>query len=179
MFVCNIKLNGTKLFKIIFTIIFIIAFVLLCFSLYKVFYHSSNTKDELNLPETSNITSQDYTNILKEVHDNLDNYVGQKVNITGYVYRLYDFETTQFVIARDMIISSDQQSLVVGFLCNYKKAADFEDGTWVNITGKITKGNYHGDIPILEITEMKQCDKPNDEFVYPPDDTYIPTSVIY
>ena len=104
---------------------------------------------------------------------------GQKVNITGYVYRLYDFEDTQFVIARDMLINSNNQSLVVGFLCDYKKGVDYKDGTWINITGRITKGNYHGDIPVLEIVEINPCDKPNDEFVYPPNNTYIPTSVIF
>lgn len=179
MFVCNIKLNGTKLFKIFFIVLFIIAFILLCSCLYKVFYHSQSNKYELELPEISVITSQNYTNVLKEVHDNLDNYIGQMVNITGYVYRLYDFEDTQFVIARNMLISSDNQSLVVGFLCNYKDGVNLKDGDWVNITGNITKGSYHGDIPVLEITEIKPCEKPNDEFVYPPDDTYVPTSVIY
>ena len=179
MFVCNIKLNGTKMFKIVFVIIFIIAFILLCFSLYKIIDNSKNSKYELDLPETSIITPQNYTNILKEVHDNLDNYTGQKVNITGYVYRLYDFEDTQFVIARNMRISSDNKSLVVGFLCNCKNGTEFKDGNWVNITATITKGNYHGEIPILEIIEIKACEKPNDEYVYPPDENYIQTSVIY
>ena len=179
MYIYNLKLNGTKLFKIFFTLLVIIAFVLLCICLYKVFHHSKNDSYELSIPETSIITSENYTNILKEVHDNLENYIGQKVNITGYVYRLYDFEDTEFVIARNMLISSDNHSLVVGFLCNCKGKVDFKDGDWVNITGTISKGNYHGDIPIIEITQIKACDKPNDEFVYPPDDTYIPTAIIY
>ena len=179
MFIYNVKLNGTKLFKIFFTVLVAIAFILLCFCLYKVFHNSRNNGYELDLPETSIITSQNYTNVLKEVHENLDNYIGQKVNITGYVYRLYDFEDTQFVIARNMLISSDNQALVVGFLCNCKDGVNFKDGDWVNITGTITKGNYHGDIPIIEITQINSCDKPSDEFVYPPDNTYIPTAVIY
>ena len=179
MFIYNVKLNGTKLFKIFFTLLVIIAFILLCFCLYKVFHNSKNSSYELDLPETCTITSQNYTNILKEVHDNLDNYVGQKVTITGYVYRLYDFEDTQFVIARNMLISSNNHTLVVGFLCNCKSGINFKNGDWVNIIGIITKGNYHGDIPVIEITQIKACDKPNDEFVYPPDETYIPTSVIY
>ena len=45
--------------------------------------------------------------------------------------------------------------------------------------GEITKGNYHGEIPILKITEIKQIDKPENEFTYPPDATYIPTGIIY
>ena len=107
------------------------------------------------------------------------NISGQKIHFTGYVYRVYDFTETQFVLARNMIVSSDNQTLVVGFLCNYKNAKDFADSTWVEITGKITKGDYHGDIPVIEIKEMKTCDKPSDEYVYPPDDMYIPTSALF
>jgi len=41
------------------------------------------------------------------------------------------------------------------------------------------KGYLDGDIPILKITNIENTNKPKDEFVYPPDDTYIPTSVLY
>ena len=77
-----------------------------------------------------------------------------------------------------MIISSDYQSVIVGFLCEYDKAKDFQDNTWIEITGEITKGNYHGDMPIVKITNITKVDKPNDEYVYPPDENYIPTSGI-
>lgn len=75
-----------------------------------------------------------------------------------------------------MVVSSDFQTLVVGFLCSSEKASNFKDGTWVNITGKITKGYYHGDIPIIEINSIEEIAKPKDTLVYPPDDFYIPTS---
>lgn len=130
-------------------------------------------------PKVANISTDNYTNILKVVHNNLDEYIDQKISFTGYVYRVYDFTDTQFVLARNMVISSDNQTVVVGFLCNCKNANEFSDNTWVNITGKITKGDYHGDIPVIEITEIKKCDKPQDELVYPPDDTFIPTSALF
>ena len=75
-----------------------------------------------------------------------------------------------------MIISSDYQSVVVGFLCDYKNAKDFENNCWVEITGEVIKGDYHGDMPIVKIIDIKKTDKPNEEFVYPPDESYIPTS---
>lgn len=77
-----------------------------------------------------------------------------------------------------MIISSDFQSVVVGFLCHYKDASNFDDNTWVEIEGTITKGSYHGEMPIIEITSIKQIDRPNDEYVYPPNENYIPTSTL-
>ena len=124
------------------------------------------------------ITANNYTNVLKAVHENIDLYIGKKIHFTGYVYRVFDLSDTQFVLARNMIISSDNRAVVVGFLCNAENAKAFENNTWVEVTGTIIKGSYHGDIPIIEIKEINQVDAPTDEFVYPPDDSFVPTNSI-
>jgi len=176
MFVYNIKFSSGKIFKIILFFIIVIALVMTGISIYKTFSNNSSTQPNLN--EVYNITSTNYTNILKAVHENINTYIGQKINFSGYVYRVYDFEADEFVLARDMIVSSDMQTLIVGFLCKSEAATNFEDGTWVNITGEIKKGYYHGDIPIIEVTAIEQTTKPSDSYVYPPDDFYIPTSTL-
>lgn len=84
----------------------------------------------------------------------------------------------EFVLARDMLINSDSQSVVVGFLCTSDNAKNFKNGTWVNVSGSIVKGYYHNQIPVIEINQIEETKKPEDAFVYPPDGTYIPTSVI-
>lgn len=119
-----------------------------------------------------------YTNVLQKVHNNIDNYVGQKIKFSGYVYRLYDFSNEQFVLARNMIVSSDFQTVVVGFLCHSKIASNFADNTWVEIEGTITKGDYYGDMPIIEIEKINQIETPVDEYVYPPDDSFVTTSTV-
>ena len=173
MFVFNVKVNGNKLFKIFFICMFIILLTILSIVIFKIFSGSKNIGKITNKVNT--IESSNYTNVLKAVHENIDNYVGVEISFTGYVYRVLDLKDNQFVLARDMIISSDFQSVIVGFLCEYEKANEFDDNTWVEITGQIYKGNYHGDMPILKVTKMNKVNKPNDEYVYPPDETYIPT----
>lgn len=42
--------------------------------------------------------------------------------------------------------------------------------------GKITKGYYHVDIPIIKVDNIEKVNKPQNPLVYPPDDFYIPTS---
>lgn len=178
MFIYNIKLSGTKLFKFIFIII--IAFVIfLCGVVgYKLYKASVTVNDDISCSSIPKLTNKNYSSILKTVHENVDTYVGQKIKFSGFVYRVYDLDKNQFVLGRNMIISSDFQTVVVGFLCHYKEAETLRDNVWVEIEGTITKGNYHGDMPILEINSLKQIEKPNDEYVYPPDENYIPTSVI-
>ena len=135
--------------------------------------------DEFPQSKTNELNSKNYTNVLNEVHNNLDIYQGQKIKFIGFVYRVYDLSDEQFVLGRNMIISSDFQTVVVGFLCHFNDSKKFADNTWVELEGKITKGSYHGEIPIIEVTSIKEVDKPNDEYVYPPDDSYIPTSNIF
>ena len=187
MFIYNIKINGSKAFKYFFigiVLLIIIIVGIVCFKVFKGASHSTNSANSYNkstcMPQddVSKLTPSNYTNVLKTVHENIDNYVGLKINFTGYVYRVLDLNDNQFVLARDMVISSDFKSVIVGFLCEYDKSKEFEDGTWVELSGEITKGNYHGDMPVVKVTEIKKVDKPNEEFVYPPDESYIPTSTI-
>jgi len=180
MFIYNIKINGKVLVKAIFLLIAIIVTIYFCVSAYKIYNNSFKIRDEIQEPDVMYLTAENYTNILKAIHEDVDSYIGKKICFTGYVYRCIDFKETEFVLARDMIISSDMQTLIVGFLCDSKKACDFENYSWVELTGEIIKGDYHGDIPIIKVKEIKQIEKPlSDIYVYPPDDSYVPTSVIF
>ena len=182
MFVFNVKVNGSKIFKYFFIGVIIFLIVILGIVMYRVFGGANNaSKLQSCFPQNgvSEIQPMNYTNILKTVHENIDPYVGKKICFTGYVYRVLDLQDSQFVLARDMIVSSNSQSVVVGFLCEYDNAKDFVDNTWVTVTGTIVKGDYHGDMPIVKVTDIKCVDKPSsDEYVYPPDDSYIPTAGI-
>ncbi len=179
MFVYNLKVNGNFVLKGILIFILSVALIILSISVYNIYHKSKflvNDTFTTNNPVT--IQSKQYTNILEEVYNDVDTYVGQNINFTGYIYRLADMKENEFVLARDMLINSDSQSVVVGFLCTSDNAKNFKDGTWVNVSGSIVKGYYHNQIPVIEITKMEETSKPEEEFVYPPDDNYIPTSVI-
>ena len=186
MFV-NFKINGNKFIRYLFVIISIIILLIFFIGVYKIFFKKiekseDNTftlGDTINNDKIFEISPHNYTNILKAVTDNLDDYVGCKVHFTGYVYRLLDFSPIQFVLARDMIVNQNPlQSLVVGFLCECKNANEFKDGEWVDVTGIIQKSDYYGEIAIIEVTNVFKCDEPKNKYVSIPDDTYIPTSFL-
>ena len=179
MFVYNLKINGIKTFRIIIISIILIALLVLSISIYNFYYKNKFIlTDSIPSDLVANINSNNYTNILKQVYDDLDTYIGQSINFTGYVYKINDFNDTEFVLARDMLINSDSQSVVVGFLCNYEYAKNLKEGTWINVTGEIIKGYYHDEIPVIDINKIEETSKPEEEYVYPPSNSYIPTSVI-
>ena len=173
MFVYNLKLSVSRLFKFVITFLVIIAIIITGIAIYKTFI--SNISHG-SIADVYEIDPSNYTNILKAVHDDLDTYIGQKIRFSGYVYRVYDLSDNEFILARDMIINSDNDTLIVGFLCTHENAKDFEDGTWVSIVGELKSGYYHGEVPIVDLMQIERIEKPADSNVYPPDDFYIPTS---
>ena len=184
MFVCNVKFNKNTCFKWILGFCAIICICLAVVAGFKIFkgYNRETFEDLECLPNTdiAIIRDEDYTNILKMVNDDIDTYIGQKICFTGYVYRVSDIKDDEFILARDMIISdSPRQSLVVGFLSKCKNATSFENNAWVRVVGTIEKGEYSGEVPIINITEIEKTTKPENPDVPVPDDYYVPTSVIY
>ena len=131
MFIYNLKINSNFILKLFLTILLVTVLFIIGISIFKLINGSSST---INNSNVYNLTPNNYTNVLKAVHNDLNTYIGQQIKFSGYVYRVYDFDDTQFVLARNMIISSDFQTLVVGFLCHYGSASLYEDNTWVNIT---------------------------------------------
>lgn len=180
MFICNIKVNGKLWFKIILIAMCLIVLIIFILAVYKLFLAQKEimyTDDEISHSDVTEIYPNNYTNILKAVHEDINSYLGKTIKFSGYVYRVIDFSDNQFVLARNMIV--DSQSYVVGFLSEYDKIKEFEDGTWIEIIGTISNGKYHSrNIPIIKVTDINKISKPENEFVLPPQDTYIPTSAI-
>lgn len=180
MFICNIKVNGKLWFRIIMIIMGLIVIGIFSVSVYKLLFAENGlfrVSDELTHSNITEIQPENYTNVLKAVHDDLESYIRKEIKFSGYVYRILDFSENQFVLARNMVI--DNKYYVVGFLCEYSKIKDFEDGTWVEMIGTITKGKYHNkEIPIIKVKNLVEIKKPEEDFVPPPQDTYIPTSAI-
>lgn len=183
MFICNIKLNKKIIFRISLILMFLITILIAILGIWQVVSKNNNTdvnylNDSIPSSEIAQIKPQNYTNILKAVHDNLDDYIGQKIAFSGYIYRVTGFSENQFVLARDMDIGNNQ-TLVIGFLSTSEKAKEFPTYTWVEITGEITKGYYNGDVPVLKILSIEKASKPENATVCVPDSSYVPTAIIY
>ena len=173
MFIYNLKMNKKALCRGFIAICLLIILCIILYSFYIIFIKKNPTCDAKQ-NEIIELNETNYTNILKSANEDIDSYVGSKVKITGYVYRLIDFDKTQFVVARDMKFEKSSQSLVVGFLCESKDASKYSDGTWVEIVGKIKKGRFNSELAVLDVISIKETTKPVNLYVNPPDDTYIP-----
>ena len=174
MFICNLKMNKKVLSRSFITLSLLIIFSIIFYSLYIIFFKNTSTCDSYK-NDIIYLNETNYTNILKAANEDVNSYVGSKVRVKGYVYRLIDFNKNQFVVARDMRFREDSHSLIVGFLCESNKAQNYSDGTWVEVVGKIKKGKFNDELAVLEVISIKETSKPENIYVNPPDNTYIPT----
>ena len=96
MVVFNIKIDKKSVFKTILAIMFIICITLCIIGAYMLF--TSNSKNELtqindDIPsnDIAELTAENYTNVLQEVHKDIDTYIGQTINYSEYQKKLAPF----------------------------------------------------------------------------------------
>ena len=97
MFIYNLKINGGIALKIIIVVLSIFMLIVFGISIYKIFFTSGKfvVNDKITAKDITEIQTENYTNILKAVHDDPDSYIGMKINFTGYIYKVLDFKEEQ------------------------------------------------------------------------------------
>lgn len=163
MFVCNVKVSIKKIM-----IILGIVAVAIAISLELGLFGSNKGKNVNIYSEDFDyvITEVNFTNMLKKIHENIDDNIGKTVNISGFVFTMPDFKDNYFVCGRNMILSGNEK--VVGFLCNYDKAHELLESEWVEITGVIEKGFYQTNMPVIKVKNINKITAPENTFVNPP-----------
>ena len=114
------------------------------------------------------LNEDNFTTILKQVHNNIDEHIGKSIKCSGFVFTLYDFKQNNFVCGRNMMLDGEEK--VVGFLCEYNGNLDLIQGEWIEITGSITKGYYIGDMPVIQVDNVKKITAPANTYVKAPAD---------
>ena len=158
MFVFNFKLNLKKILIISAVIIFA---TLLFFEISSMINSKGATSFDYVLD------SENFTEVLKTVHDNIEENVGKTIKLSGFVFRLPDFRANYFVCGRNMLL--DDSEKVVGFLCTYDGDLELADSEWVEITGTIIKGYYMSNMPVIQVNDIKKITAPSNTFVKTPD----------
>ncbi len=131
-------------FKIFF-IIFLLVFIVFCIAF-----------NYIELKNTIIVTKDNYIKILSDSHDNIDDFVGKKIVVSGYVYLQENFSYNHFVIAKNLIVVPGDEPCIVGFLCENLSNYSFYSNDTIRIKGKIVKG-YYNDVyyPIIQFKQFE------------------------
>lgn len=104
-----------------------------------------------------------------DVMSNTERYLNRNVRVRGMVFRASNVPKGYFVISRRAMTCCADDIQVVGILVKAPNAADFKDGAWVEVTGRIIaekQSAYKGEGPVLNAAEIKETEAAPSELVY-------------
>lgn len=103
---------------------------------------------------TLNLDDEYFGLLYYDIEENPLKYEGQKISITGFVYRKSDFQENEIKIGRIQLPRcGSEDDRVVGLICKSEDSSDFNDDDWVNVKGILIVESY-----IDPITKLKVYD---------------------
>lgn len=162
MFVLNFKFNFKKIL-IVCIAISVVSAILIEFIANGKSLESITTLKKDTSKYDYILTEENYVNILKEVHENIQTSIGKTIKISGFVYRINDFKENIFVCGRNVVVNEENN--VAGFLCESKDSQKLKDCEWIEITGVIQEGNYNTTMPIIKVGSITKITAPANTFV--------------
>ncbi|MDT3701195.1 MAG: TIGR03943 family protein [Thermincola sp.] len=114
------------------------------------------------------INDNNYAYLVEDISYNMDSYLGQKVQLVGFVIKDKDFNGNMFVTARFCMSCCTADLQPLGLICQYDKGSELKKDTWIKITGQMKKLNFKGQkIAVVDVENVVKVDKPKNEYVYP------------
>jgi len=124
--------------------------------------------DELQKAGLIKVTEDNFTLVTNEVNIYPEQYVGKEITMLGFVLKEKKFSAEQFGLARYVITCCSADAMPDGFICEYKNAAHFKEGDWLNIRGTIQLGKYEGNtVPIIKVAAFSKVPAPQNPYIYP------------
>ncbi len=129
-----------------------------------------DSSDEFQIKNgTIVVDSENYVTWMEEIYNNLDQYEGKKIQVTGFVYKDNQFGENEFVSARMLMVCCAADMQTIGFLCKYEGASELTSDTWIKVSGTIEKGEFEGsEMTVIAVNQIESIETPENEYVYPP-----------
>ncbi|MBB6216781.1 putative membrane protein [Anaerosolibacter carboniphilus] len=117
---------------------------------------------------------EDFLYTMDEIYNNMEKYKGNKVVITGFVFREENFQENEFVVARLLMNCCAADSQVIGLFSRGEAGKIVEEDEWVRVMGTLDVTAYHDAIsgedtqmPVIQVEEIEKIEKPATQYVYP------------
>ncbi|WP_333594238.1 TIGR03943 family putative permease subunit [Anaerospora hongkongensis] len=115
------------------------------------------------------VTDKDYTEIMNELQFFTQDYVDKEITMTGFVFTPPGATPKQFSLVRYVVVCCTADALPYGILCEAEDKADYEEGMWLTVTGRIQQVPYEDKmVPSIKLTSVKKVPEPKAPYVFPP-----------
>jgi uncharacterized repeat protein (TIGR03943 family) len=114
------------------------------------------------------VKEEGFIEILSSLDLFMNNFIGKKVEISGFIYREEEMKDNQFVVARFSISCCTADGSPFGMMVQSDQSQKFAKDTWVKVTGTIGKTIYHGnEIMTLNAERIEKTKASKTQYVYP------------
>lgn len=129
----------------------------------------TSDKKELDIKDNViNINSKNFVFSLDEILANPEKYVGQDIEITGFVYKDKNIKENEFIIGRFMMLCCAADMQIAGIKCDSNNLESYDNDTWIKVSGKIKTDIYEGAIePVIVVEKIEKDLSPDTSYVYP------------
>ncbi|MBP1966590.1 TIGR03943 family putative permease subunit [Paenibacillus aceris] len=139
-------------------------------------FHADNEWDEdfskigmiLYKKDTIVVKPEIYMEILSSIDLFKNNFIGKKIELSGFIYREDNMTNNQFVVGRFAVSCCSADATPYGVMIDFPTAQTYPKDMWVKVTGTIQNGNYNGnDIFVIKATQIDKITAPSSPYVYP------------
>jgi uncharacterized repeat protein (TIGR03943 family) len=101
----------------------------------------------------------------------MDNFIGKKIEMSGFVDRPEGVKDNQFVVARFAVSCCSADAAPYGVLVEFDNSRNFAKDSWVKVTGTIGKTEFNGnEIIKINATKVEKIPAAKTTYIYPEDD---------
>ncbi|PKG23819.1 TIGR03943 family putative permease subunit [Niallia nealsonii] len=134
-------------------------------------YISETTNDDgrtLNMKMEDEIIVKDtnFFSVMDLLNNQLDDAVGRKIVMNGYIYREEGLKNNEAVLARKVMTHCVADLSIYGYMLN-GDLSKLKTGDWYTITATIQKKEIDGTMmPVLKVQKVEKSEKPLEEYIY-------------
>lgn len=119
-------------------------------------------KDFISIQETG------FMEVVSSVDFYMDQFIGKKVDISGFVYREADMAENQFVVSRFAVQCCSADASPFGFMVDSSLGKGLNKDAWVKVTGTLNATEYGGNrILKIDATKVERIPAPKTPYVFP------------
>lgn len=127
-------------------------------------------RTELSKKEKITMTEEDYIIYYDEINNNLEQHIGKRIQLNGFVLKEKEFAEDQLVISRFFVTHCIADANIVGFLSEFPEASSLEEDTWIEAMGTIDVTEFDGALlPVIKIEQWVKIQEPETPYLYPID----------
>lgn len=114
------------------------------------------------------VSDDNFVDLIGQIYENPQKFVGKDISVLGFVVRDSDFSPQQIGIVRYVVTCCTADAMPCGLLCEYENAANFKDGTWLEINGTIDMVQMRNtEFAQIKIKSAQAVNEPQMPYVYP------------